>query len=128
MVADGQVTLATFTDQAVRRHDLQTLATKVVAVTPPTARADQDPGGQSVTVQIVTTDATATAEVHEAAGSPRRPLAEDQVVAKFVACAATHFDPDAATAIAHEVLAFEQVDDVAGWLAGRRLTGPRSSD
>jgi hypothetical protein len=72
-----------------------------------------------VEVEIVTADAAASAVCIDTKGSPRRPLTLDQVVAKWVDCAVSVFDAPAATQFADEVVAFDQVPDVGGWLAER---------
>ena len=121
-LADGRIDLASFTDKAVRRPEIQTRLRDielVEATTPPPAG---ELGNAPVTVTLQMRDGrTLSRTITAAPGSPQDPLTPLQLEAKWLDClgrGAPHLGPDEARARFTEGLKLASMASVSPWLAG----------
>jgi 2-methylcitrate dehydratase PrpD len=120
-VLDGKYGLATFTDDAVRRPDIEALYSRVTAVEDPACRGD-DPNFEKkssgsrglVEVEVKLKDGrSAKTRVDIPPGHPRRELTWEDLRAKFTDCAAQAALPAERGRQAFDQLtALERVDDL----------------
>jgi 2-methylcitrate dehydratase PrpD len=120
-VLDGKYGLATFTDEAVHRPEIEALYPRITAVEDPACRGD-DPNFEKkssgsrgfVEVEVVLKDGrSARTRIDIPPGHPRRELSWDDLRAKFTDCAAQAALPAARGRQAFEQLAaLERVEDL----------------
>ena len=120
-VLDGKYGLATFTDDAVRRPEIEALYSRVTAVEDPACRGD-DPNFEKkssgsrgfVEVEAVMKDGrSAKTRVDIPPGHPRRELTWDDLRGKFTDCATHAAIPSARARPAFEQLVtLERLDDL----------------
>jgi 2-methylcitrate dehydratase PrpD len=120
-VLDGQYGLSTFTDDAVRRPEIEALYSRVTAVEDPACRGD-DPNFEKkssgsrgfVEVEAVMKDGrSAKTRVDIPPGHPRRELTWDDLRGKFTDCATQAAIPSARARPAFEQLVtLERLDDL----------------
>lgn len=93
-LVDGEVTLDSFTDDAVRRAEIRRLLPRIRTSEDPRCRPD-DPAGRNsssgiggfVELIVVSTDGTEMRTVVDhASGSPQRPMSWDELARKFEGC------------------------------------------
>lgn len=102
---DGRPTLASFTDEAVRRPEIAQLIGITEVRVPPELSEDvpevrKAPFEQPVTVTIETRDGRVYAEtVRHQKGSPWNPASDSELRQKFVDCASPHFPRERIDAI-----------------------------
>ncbi len=117
---DGQVVLATFTDQAVRRPEAQDLLSRVEPVED--AQEMAFPIGGFAEVRVMTRDGKEhSMRVEKPKGDPQRPLSWDELAAKFRDCAAAVLAPavvEEAIAAVERLEGLENVAELTAVLAG----------
>lgn len=113
---DGQVTLATFTDEAVRRAEAQGLLSRVVLVED--QREMTFPIGGFAEVRVTTTDGNEYAlRVDIPKGDPHRPLSWVELAAKFRDCTEAVLEPEVIERVTAAVEGLEELRDVSGLMA-----------
>ncbi|HEX4833913.1 MAG TPA: MmgE/PrpD family protein [Trebonia sp.] len=129
---DGEVTLATFTDQAVSRPQVAALYDRIeVAEDPACNESDKAKGGVGdapgeigyVEVTATTTSGeTRVARVYAPTGSPQHPMTWAEIEAKFADCArSVLMDEAQAAALFAAFRAVDQQRDVRSLVAGISL-------
>jgi 2-methylcitrate dehydratase PrpD len=111
---DGAVTLESFTEQAVRRPDLQALLRRVEFVVPPEWQTSD---GTSKTgfarINVYLGDGTLRrAATDVVLGSPARPLTDTQHEAKFLSCARLALGDEQALAALAMIREFEHLGQI----------------
>ena len=107
-LCDGDVKLATFTDEAIARPEVKRL-TGLVRITedgPPARTALGGSALVSIQLEDGSTRSSKLAEVPR--GDPQNPLSWEQLAAKFTDCARERFAPDD---IRRAIAAIEGLDD-----------------
>ncbi|MDP9356944.1 MAG: MmgE/PrpD family protein [Chloroflexota bacterium] len=120
---DGAVTLTHFTEENVRRQDLQALLRRVEHVVPPEWQEDNGVAKTGLArLDVYLRDGTVRhAETTEVRGSPTRPLSTDDLEAKFLSCARAAVGEGQAREILGLVRDFGDLDtlgDLSRLLAG----------
>ncbi|EGF90068.1 mmgE/PrpD family protein [Asticcacaulis biprosthecium C19] len=108
----GRVTLAEFDASSLRDPAILALAAKVTPLDRPDWGRDRATSGGLVVT--LTDGRVLTAEEHQALGHPSRPLSDDDLVAKFTACAAMSARPlarDDAHRLARQILTLDDCRD-----------------
>jgi 2-methylcitrate dehydratase PrpD len=111
---DRRAGVAQFSDERVTSPDAQEWTARVEVEVDDTAeRAGYDRMYSAVSVRL-TDGTTLRREASFARGSPRRPMTDDELVAKFAECAAlAGLDDGATRSVVEEVEAIESLDDVS---------------
>ncbi len=113
---DGQVVLATFTDQAVRRPEAQDLLSRVEPVED--AQEMAFPIGGFAEVRVLTRDGKEhSVRVETPKGDPQRPLSWEELAAKFRDCAAAVLAPAAIEEAVSAIERLEGLENVAALAA-----------
>lgn len=112
---DGEVTLGHFTEESVRRQDLQALLRRVEHVVPPEWQDDGEVKTGSARLDVHLRDGTVRhAETCAVRGSPTRPLSADALKAKFLSCAQSTVGERQAREILGFIQGFGDLDTVSG--------------
>lgn len=111
---DGEVTLDQFTDESVRRPDLQALLRRVEHVVPPEWRHDDGAvkTGRARLDVYLRDGRVRHAETTEVRGSPTHPLSDDDLEAKFLSCARIAVGERPARELVGFVQGFDGLDTV----------------
>lgn len=111
---DRTVGLAQFTDERVRRPDVQSLMPRIrMFVHPEQTGRESLPKRFSEVTVILRDGQRLVRRVDHARGQPRNPLGEDELEAKFRDCAARVLAPDRVEAVLAAIRALESTPDVS---------------
>ncbi len=122
---DRSVGLAQFTDERVRRADVQALMPRVrMVIHPEQTTRDCLPTRFSEVTITLRDGRRLSRRVRHAKGQPRNPLTDAELTAKFRDCAARVLTPEQAESVLTSVQALETLGDVSA--LARRLSGQAS--
>ena len=119
---DGQVTLETFTDEAVRQKDVLQLLERVEMRANTSLRSGSD-GSRPATVTIRLKNGQ-TQSLHQEfpKGSPQVPMTSEELLAKFRACTRLAISSTASNRVLEQIRTLELLSSVRPFVAQLRGT------
>ena len=119
---DGQVTLETFTDEAVRDKDVRQLLERIEMRADTSLRSGSD-GSRPATVTIrLKNGQTQTLHQDFPKGSPQVPMTSEELLSKFRACTRLAISTAASDRALDQIRALETLANVRGLVAQLRGT------